>query len=204
MSYKNILTAFFVLIFLSALFLTLYSLVQKSIKKRLGRLENESRTAAEITATPSPTVKRITLPSQLPMEKNGSLYLQTDKSSFSQGEFFYLKVMADAKGEKTDGVEFVLSFDPKMVRIGDPVPGNFFFLYPQKKVDSQEGIVKVMALQNPNDTKPLNDAIVVSLLITTLQKGQASFDFVKDKNHLSGYAGKELLQATKNLTITIE
>lgn len=215
MSKKIILTSIALIIIL-AIAIGGYVFINQQAKKELGQLTKESRTASSLKDFVSqtkpvqeikealPKQRVISLPSQPKAEKKSSFSLKTDKSNYLVGESFNLTVLVNAQGEVVDGVEFILNYDPKKVEIGQPILGSFFSLYPQKQVDSQKGEVRVIALQKPTENKSLNQAVVVTLPITTLQKGKANFSFVRDKTHIAAYGGQDLLKEAVNLSITIE
>ncbi len=137
------------------------------------------------------------------VERKASFYLKTDKQTFTEGEFFNLVIIVKAEAQVIDGAEFLLNYDPSLVKLGEPIPGTFFSVYPQKKVDNEKGTVKVIALQPPGESKSLKEEIMVTLPITVLQKGKAVFEFDKSKTHIAGYGGQELLEESVSLSISI-
>ena len=139
------------------------------------------------------------------LDKSSSIYLQSDNSSYSRGETFNINVIvSSSKRDIADGVEFVLTYDPEIIQIQEIIQGPFFSIYPLKQIDNEKGEVKVMALQGANENKPLNEEIIVTLSIAPLQSGQTDFDFIKDKTHIAGYGGQDLLENIVGLSLEIE
>lgn len=140
---------------------------------------------------------------QQTITKTSSLYLKSDTDTYTNGATVNLQVIIQGKGEKVDGAEFILNYDSKLVSIGVLTTGTFFSLYPQKTVNAEKGTVRVIALQKPDENKSCNEEVIVNFPVTLLQKGQVSLSFAKDKAHIAGYGGKELLEETIPLTITV-
>jgi len=136
-----------------------------------------------------------------------SLYLETERPSYGLGEAFNLQVKVRTAGQKEetiDGVEFILNYDPRLVQIGEPLPGDFFSLYPQKKVNPERGQVRLVALQSFQESKTLVEETVVFLPVMPLQKGELEFSFVKERSHLAAYGGQDILQEAPSLLIKLE
>lgn len=184
-------------------------------EKKQAELEKSSRTekkeTEEIKDQSSVFEPRtIVAPNQLKAEKNSSIYLKTDKSSDSEdkeeygvGESFNLQVWVNAQEEVVDGAEFLLNYDPNLVEIGKLIPGAFFSLYPQKKVDKDKGTIKVIALQAPDESKKLGQEILMTIPINPKEKGTVSFSFDKIETNIAAYGGQELLKETFSLTVLI-
>ena len=204
MSIKKILSFSLIIIIFAGIGAGGYYFINQQTQKRLAELEKESRTEVKKEAVFSPSPREIIPPGHSKAEKNSSFYLETDKEKYNVGDSFNLMVMVDAQGAVVDGAEFVLNYDPGLVEFGEPALGLFFSLYPQKTVDLEEGKVRVIALQGLDENKSLNQAIVVSYPVTARQKGKVNFEFDKEKTHIAGYGGQELLQKTTSLTIIIE
>ena len=137
-----------VIVILTGIGLGGWLFVNKQTKEKLGELEKETRTVGKKgVALASPKSRKINLPDRPRVEKNSSLYLQADKEIYTAGESFELKVIINGQGQVVDGAEFVLSFDPKLIEIGEPVIGSFFSIYPQKIVYPEKGTVRVIGLK---------------------------------------------------------
>lgn len=201
--FKRFLTTILVLLILAGIGYAGYTLIGKETKKRLASLEQQTKTVGE-EKTPTASPENIILPNQPKAEKKSSFSLKAPKTAFKVGESFNLEVLVNAQGEKVDGAEFLLAYDSKTIEISNLNPGTFFSLYPQKTIDSQNGTVRVIALEKPSEDKVLNEEVVATLTVKTLVKGKATFNFETDKTHIAGYGGQELLQKADSLTITIE
>ncbi len=168
-----------------------------------------SKTTSQVPASKkeqvqaSPSIRQF-LASESKQEQLSSFSLKTDKTSYGVQETFNLQVLVSSDGKQVDGAEFLLTFDPKLIQIGTLKPGTFFSLYPQKIVDNEKGTVRVAALQKPDASKILNQEILITLPVTGVASGQAIFNFVKEKSHIAGYGGQELLKEVVPLTITVD
>jgi len=184
-----------------------YWLITQQTEKKLRELEKETKSVrekAEVETDEASFKKReINLPSQVKKEKNSSLYLQTDNQNPQVGEEFSLQIIAQTPGETVDGAQFTLTYNPEVVQINQPLEGQFFSLYPQKNIDSQQGKVRVIALQAPGQNEPLSQTVVVSLPVVALTKGTAQFNFLEKESHLSAQGGQDILQKTEGLRIEI-
>lgn len=212
-NYKRILLPFsvFIIIIIIIIFIGGYLFINQQTKKELGELKTkvkiekqEARKVKETFPPPLASSRRILPPNRSKMKKKATLFLKTEKNSYSLGENFNLLVKIKAKGYVVDGVEFILNYNPQQIKISQPILGNFFSLYPQKSVDKQKGQVRVIALQKASENKPLNEEIVVTLPVVSLQKGTVNFSFNKEKTHIAGYGGQDLLKEAIPLIIKIE
>jgi hypothetical protein len=170
--------------------------------KTSGFKTQGNTTMIQEEASPSP--RQVTASSQPTVDRKASFYISLDKNNYTVGETFTVIVMVNGKGEKVDGAEFILTYDPTIISIGSPVIGTFFSIYPQKKVDPELKTVRVIALQKPDENKALGEEVMIRLPITALASGTVKLDFVKDKSHIAGYGGQELLETTVPATITIK
>lgn len=210
MNLKQIILSILTFTLILAFGLGSYLFIIKQTKEKLSQLEEEaistSTTGVIERSLPSPSVREITLADQPQVEKRSSIFLQLDpdKPSYSPGETFNLIVLVKAQGEVIDGAEFLLNYDPGLIKVGEPVTGSFFSLYPQKQVNPEQGKIRVIALQSPDENKPLNQEILVTLTLTAKEKGTTSLTFDLSKTHLAGYGGKDLLQTAESLTIKVD
>lgn len=172
-----------------------YYLINLQFKQKLLELEKAKQAG--------PEVREIVIADKQE-EKKASIFLKTETEEFGVNRPFSLDVMVKADNKKVDGAEFLLTFDPTLISLAEPVAGSFFTLYPQKVVDSEAGTVRVVAVQEPNQDKVLNEEILVSFIVMPLGRGEVTFDFDKSKTHIAGYGGQDLLGIISPLTIKIE
>ncbi|OGD53599.1 hypothetical protein A3J78_00310 [Candidatus Beckwithbacteria bacterium RBG_13_35_6] len=201
--------------FLSLIFLALigYLYINNQTKTRLTSLKELDKT---LPTAPQPSsmadksypqlkAKTGTFLNYPQAEKRSLLTLATAKTSIKPGESFELIVKLNAAGEVVDGVEFILKYDPRLLTAAEEVgEGSFFTIYPQKEVNNQEGSLRVIALQSPDDNKTLNEEVVVTFLMRALSRGSANLNFDLDKTHVAAYGGQELLKQAMPLTLTIQ
>jgi len=165
--------------------------IKNKTEERLAELEKEAK---EI----------VMIPDTHKLTRRSLLYLEIEKENLTVGEMIDLKVVIQGEGETVDGVEFVLAYNPKLISIGDPIPGSFFSLYPLTEVNPDKGTVRIIALRAPDENNSLSEAVLVTLPVSVLKKGREEFKFDKEKSHIIGYAGQEILQEVGSLTLNIE
>lgn len=202
MNIKQALLFLLILLFLVALGWTGYTFIQKLTDKELEKLARESRSVGEAGLTLEK--REFEISGQKKTTQEAKFYLVSSLKETQVGESFNLEIWINGQNEIVDGAEFLLQFDPNLVKIGEPQPGSFFNLYPLKKVDNELGEVRVIAIQDADKSQKLGEEIVIELGVKALQKGQVSFDFDLGKTHIACCAGQELLKEALPLTIDIK
>lgn len=202
MKIKQVLLFLLILLFLAGLGWGGYTLIQNLTNKELQKLAQESQTTRETDFTLEK--REFEISGQPKAGQEASFFLTSEKKEIKVGESFNLQVWINGQNEIVDGAEFLIQFDPSLVKIDEPQLGSFFSLYPFKKVDQEQGEVRVIAIQDVKESQNLGEEILVELGITALQKGQANFSFDLIKTHIAGYGGQELLKEAVPLTIKID
>lgn len=199
---KNIILFLLVLVFLALLSWGGYNLIQKATNQELTRLAQESRTIEE----PSLPLekKEFEISDQKTIAREANIYLVSERDQVNTGEIFNLEIWLNGQGQVVDGAEFLISFNSELVKLEEPELGSFFSLYPFKKVDNQKGEARVIALQDVDGNKNLEEELMVKFRVTALKKGEASFTFDLEKTHIACCAGQELLKEAVPLTIKID
>ena len=191
-----------VLLFLVSLGWGGYTLIQKLTTKELERLAQESRTQETESALEK---REFEISGQPKAVQEASFFLTSEKEEIKVGESFNLQVWVNGQNEIVDGAEFIIHFDPGLVKIDEPQLGAFFSLfYPFKKVDQEQGEIRVVALQDLEENKTLGEELVAEFLVTGLNKGQVDFTFDLEKTHIACCGGQELLKKAAPLTIKID
>jgi len=214
-SSNKILLSLTFLLVIGVIAITGYIFINQQTQEKLPELKKETvRVNFEASKTPlslkrtrpslQPRNLNINLSNQSPIEKNSSFYLQANRQNIQVGETTNLNVYVEAEGEVVDGVEFVLSYNSDLVKINSPVLGTFFSLYPQKEVNPQKEVVKVIAFQKVNEYKKLTNALVISLPVEALRPGTADFVFQQEKTKIAAYGGQNILKEITPLTLKIE
>lgn len=159
--------------------------------------------ASPITEIPPASPKEIIIPNQKKAEMTTRLTITPSKNTAQVSETINLQIILETPDQIIDGTEFVLSFKPEQVTIGEILKGEYFKLYPVKNIDQEKGTIKVVAL---NDSKEVlnKEAIVATVPATFREQGEISFKFLQDKCHVAGYGGQELLKEAVSLTITVK
>lgn len=191
-----------VLIFLIGLGWGGYTLIQKLTNQELERLAQESSTQEE----PSLDLdkREFEISGQPKAAQEAGFYLAAEKESIKTGENFKLQIWVNGQDQVVDGAEFLIQFNPELVKIDESQLGSFFSLYPFKKVDQEQGEIRVIALQDIEEDKVLGKELVAEFLVTGLNKGEVEFAFDLAKTHIACCAGRELLKEAAPLTIKID
>ena len=191
-----------ILLFLAGLGWGGYTLIQKLTTKELERLAQESRTQETESALEK---REFEISGQPKAAREASFFLTSEKEEVKVGESFNLQVWVNGQNEIVDGAEFIIHFDPSLVEIDEPQLGAFFSLFcPFKKVDQEQGEIRVVALQDLEENKTLGEELVVEFLGTGLKKGQIDFTFDLERTHIACCGGQELLKEAVPLIIKID
>jgi len=129
MSIKKILSFTLIIIILAGIGGGGYYFITQQTKKKLAELEKEtsivekrdtvSKRTADKREVPISSPRSIILPNQPEVEGKSSFYLKTNKESYNIGESFNVSVVVEAQGEVVDGVEFLLNYNPEIIKIDE-------------------------------------------------------------------------------------
>lgn len=132
--------------------------------KTPGTQENQSILPDETTENRTNTNSEV-----LP----GAYKIIIDKQYVTLESSVKATVLLSAVGQKIDGTDIILRFDPKMLQSADEIEtGNIFQNYPQKTVDNAKGSIKVTAYGTSNVDLNDNEEIL-TVTFKPLQKGSA-------------------------------
>jgi len=171
----------------------------------ISQLKEKPAKTKEPTKQQTPLKKeKFNIPDIQAVESNSKISLQTTKKTYAKSEPINIQVVIESDNKIIDGAEFELKYNPSQIKIENINEGTFFPLYPKKDINSQKGTIRLIALQDAGDNKTVDNIILSTIQAKALKKGTVQLQFVKNKTHLAGYGGQELLQNINNLTLTIK
>lgn len=156
-----------------------------------------------------------------------SLVLNSDKKEAKVGDLIKVMVNLDLAGQKTNGVDIVIKYDPQLIKIepinpkakkisidGRVEPKDYldvssssFNIFPYLKIDNLSNLVSFSALADPQK-EISGEGNVVVLMFKAVKKGTANIEIVfqKDANSDSNvaYGGKDILGKVFGVNIDIK
>lgn len=133
-----------------------------------------------------------------------SLNLSSDKSSYKIGDIVTISINLDSGTYGVGAADFVITFDPKVLKPRQITPGNYFKVIANKSIQSD--FVKISAMAEVTDTNinfPSGKGKVATIQFDTLsQSAKTGITFDPQKTVVAS-DGKNILDKTQNLTISI-
>ena len=133
------------------------------------------------------------------------LKLTADKTSVSKGDTFTATLNIDSQDWGVEAADLVLNFDPQYLKVTAVSPGNFFKVYPLKKIE--ESRVKLSGVANfVNNTFiiPKGTGTITSLTFQTLASTSKTTISIDKQATIVASAGKNILGNTTNLAVSIK
>jgi hypothetical protein len=136
----------------------------------------------------------------------GSLGLTTDKRTVVQGEKVIATLSIDSGGNGVDAADFVLTYDQKVFSADGIKEGEFFKMYPLKKIS--DGVVKVSGvalLANNQLIIPKGRGVVATVTFTALSPANDSKISVDKNKTIAAASGKNIIDFRKvsDATVTV-
>ena len=121
-----------------------------------------------------------------------------------------VKVMVESGGHDLDGVDLIISFDPKILEAsaGGIIKGSIFDEYPLQSVDSKKGLIAISGISSlKNSFKGTGQFATINLKAKAPGKTVLTVDFAKgstsDSNLVETGSAKDILEAVDNLELTV-
>ncbi len=132
-----------------------------------------------------------------------SLSPATGGYAYTPGQSYPLGIVVDSAGKNVDGVDVIVTFDPKKVRVEGPklTTTNMFEEFPVNRIDNANGKIQLSALTFT--PKPMT-GILGTFSITPLVKGDISLAFsftpgsTTDSNIAENKTAKDILGKVEN------
>lgn len=133
---------------------------------------------------PGPQISRgrtIIEPNVKVIDREGTIELSPNKDSLKIGETRSVDILITSAGKSLDGVDIVLSYDPKVVDISF-TEGGMFPLYPKKVVDKAEGKIMLTGITLEERPTPVTGSMKFgSLSITGKSEGETQVEILFKK-----------------------
>ncbi len=119
-------------------------------------------------------------PSPTPIPIPASLSLTSDKSNIKLGATFSATLNINSPNQGVEAADFVVNFDPKILKVATVSGGNYFGLYPVKAIEKDK--VKISGIANLVNDKfiiPIGRGTIGSIVFQSLvatPSTQISFD----------------------------
>lgn len=156
-------------------------------------------------------------PSSLPVPKPivqtgavGKISLTTPQTDIRVNEIIPVSVMIETGSHTIDGVDLIVSFDPKILEVtsGGLVKGNIFDEYPLMSLDPKKGLLSISGVSNfKNSFKGTGQFATINLRAKVPVKTSLTIDFNKgsttDSNLVETATSKDILEDVSNLELNI-
>lgn len=156
-------------------------------------------------------------PSSLPVSKSvvqpgavGKISLTVPQTDIRVNEIIPVSVMIDTGSHTVDGVDLIVSFDPKILEVtsGGLVKGSIFDEYPLMSLDPKKGLISISGISNfKNSFKGTGQFATINLRAKVSAKTSLTIDFNKgsatDSNLVETATSKDILEVVSNLELNI-
>ncbi|OGG16354.1 hypothetical protein A3D05_01565 [Candidatus Gottesmanbacteria bacterium RIFCSPHIGHO2_02_FULL_40_24] len=144
--------------------------------------------------------------------KGGSIFLSTDTPLIKVGSEATVSVNFGAYGKNIFGSDVILLFDPEYLSTDENMiePGDFFTSIPRKTVDTDNGIIKITAIEGRDEVLTEEVSNAFSIRFRGLKPGSSviSFSFIKNETNTTTLvergSSQNLLDEVQSETIDIE
>lgn len=135
------------------------------------------------------------------VEGSASLGLSGTKI-YSQGGEVALDVIFDS-AQVADGIEFGISYPVDKLSSVQFVPAATGLNYLKTEVDQDAGRIRVIALRNPGAKLSIGEISLGNISAVAKGSGQVELDFIDEESLVAASGGKDILQSTQGIILTI-
>ncbi len=138
----------------------------------------------------------------LSLVQASSLVLNPPFGNVEEGKDLVVDVVLQANGEVVDGVDIVLTFETKTLKVKEVKKGTFFSNYPKEVVDG--GQLKVSAISPAEGLLITNEVVVLTAIFEVINTGGTRVDLsftsgsTTDSNVVLHTSSKDSLTEVKN------
>lgn len=155
---------------------------------------------------PSPSARKITS-----VKTGGRISLFTVRKTFKTGESVPVSVVIGTGGHIIDGVDLVVSFDPKVLEAtqGGLINGKILDEYPLVSLDAKKGLISISGISSTKKGY-IGNGQFASIIFKAKSPGATSVtvDFKKDSttdsNLVESSISKDILEFVDNLELNIQ
>lgn len=165
--------------------------------------------AIKTLTAPTPPPPTAQLKSQ-PASVN--LSLEAVGQDFKVGKVVTVNVRVNTGERRTDGIDLVLNFDPKILEAtpASLIKTTIYPDYPQMRVDSKVGLVQISGISGVEGKTFKGEGILATINFRAKAAGKTTLtiDFAKgqtnDSNVVESATGLDILEGVNNLSLTIK
>lgn len=137
-----------------------------------------------------------------PVSKDTVLSITSNSQNYQVGEWLEVTVLLSTS-VVPDGVEMVITYDPKLLSEVRVEPINTFGSFLSNKVDVASGQVKAVFIRNPQDQPDISVALPLIKIVGKVQTaGSITMNFDAGLTQVAAAGGQDVLQNTSGLTVT--
>lgn len=166
--------------------------------------------AIRVLTSPTPSSLPVSKPVVQPGSAVGKISLTAPQTDIRVNEIIPVSVMIDTGSHTVDGVDLVVSFDPKILEVasGGLVKGSIFDEYPLMSLDPKKGLLSISGVSNfKNSFKGTGQFATINLRAKVPAKTSLTIDFNKgsttDSNLVETATSKDILEDVSNLELNI-
>lgn len=140
---------------------------------------------------------------QPPVSQDAVLQFEVANNSIQAGEMVEMKLVL-ATSTQPDGVQFVITYDPKLLTQVQLEPANTFGSFLSLTVDETAGKIKGALLRNPSETVSVSSPLAIMTVKGKLAStGMLLMAFDKLNTKVAAAGGQEILEEAVDLSVDI-
>lgn len=157
--------------------------------------------------TPAPPLAQ---PESQPGKVN--LSLEAVGRDFKVGEIVTVNVRVNTGGHRTDGVDLVLKFDPKILEASTAslIKTTIYPDYPQMKVDAKGGLVQISGISGLDGKTFKGTGVFATINFKARAVGETTLTVnftpgkTDDSNIVESLSGNDILESVSNLNLSVQ
>jgi len=142
----------------------------------------------------------------------GSISLNASKTNLKVNETVAVSVMVDTGGHTVNGIDLVVSFDPKVLEITQTglIKGKIFDEYPLLSADAKKGLISILGISSSNTGfKGNGEFAIINIKAKTAGKASLLIDFkgkgdTRDSNLVETNGSEDILERVNSLELIVQ
>jgi hypothetical protein len=131
-----------------------------------------------------------------------SVSLETKSSSYAIGETVSVSVTIDSGSNDVGAADFIITYDPTLLKAGSITPGSFFKSIPVKKISN--GSIKLSALAEITDSRvlfPKGKGVVAIIDFKVLKANPSTLISFDSEKTIIASDGRNIVNKLNNLKL---
>lgn len=141
-----------------------------------------------------------------------NLSLEAVGRDFKVGEIVTVNVRVNTGGHRTDGVDLVLKFDPKILEASTAslIKTTIYPDYPQMKVDAKAGLVQISGISGLDGKTFKGAGVFATINFKARAAGETTLTVnftpgkTDDSNIVESLSGNDILESVSNLNLSVQ